>query len=83
MSPKSDPTFVKSGLLLTKDLKLNIKNQDKKDAKLKFLKNPVTKENPAIVLSEFNENYVKKQPSSEIHHSNPTLAPLQKFSQKI
>ena len=61
MSPKSDPTFVKSGLLLTKDLKLNIKNQDKKDAKLKFLKNPITKENPAIVLSEFNENYVKKQ----------------------
>ena len=42
MSPKSDPTFVKSGLLLTKDLKLNIKNQDKKDAKLKFLKNDMT-----------------------------------------
>jgi len=70
---KSNPSFAKSGLLLIKDLKLNIKNQDKKDAKLKFLKIPVTKENPEIVLSKSNKNYVEKQINTAFNHSGQSL----------
>ena len=79
---KSDPSVAKSGLLLNKDLKLNIKNKDKKDAKLNFLKIASTKENPAIVLSEFNKNYVEKQINTEFNHSGQSLPPTETNASK-